>query len=465
MVGKKGLLSTLSLSLIVGTTLVGCSSSKGAGKTEATATSAATAASSSQSTEKKEMSFMFRGGPDEEKAYKKIVGKFEGSHPGVTVKVIMTTADQYATKLKAAITGKSVPDVFYYGPGDLRAYVNSGILLDITKYVESYKDVDIKNIWPTGINLYRYDGKQVGQGNIYGMPKDLGPFALGYNKTMFQKAGIPLPDKNKPYTWDEFIKVNQQLTKDTNGDGKLDQWGTGFNVNWSLQSFVWSNGADWLDSTKTKVAIDDPKFAEALQYFADMQNKYKITPSIAEAQTLDTYQRWMKGQMAFFPVGPWDMSTYEKLPFEYDLIPYPAGSTGKTATWLGSLGIGVSSKTKYPQEAAELVMALTASKEGMKELVDAKVQIPNLMDMAKDWAADTSTKPANKQEFMKIVQDYGRGLPGNYTYNEEWYQLFFTDIQPVMDGKVTAADYVKQEQPKMQKLLDKAIEQEKKTTK
>ena len=110
-------------------------------------------------------------------------------------------------------------------------------------------------------------------------------------------------------------------------------------------------------------------------------------------------------------------------------------------------------------------MSLTASKEGMKELVDAKVQIPNLMDMAKDWAADTSTKPANKQEFMKIVQDYGRGLPGNYTYNEEWYQLFFTDIQPVMDGKVTAADYVKQEQPKMQKLLDKAIEQEKKTTK
>jgi len=25
----------------------------------------------------------------------------------------------------------------------------------------------------------------------------------------------------------------------------------------------------------------------------------------AQAQTLDTYQRWMSGQIAFFPVGPW----------------------------------------------------------------------------------------------------------------------------------------------------------------
>jgi multiple sugar transport system substrate-binding protein len=232
-----------------------------------------------------------------------------------------------------------------------------------------------------------------------------------------------------------------------------------------LQSFVWSNGADWLDATKTKVTIDEPKFAEALQYFADMQNKHKITPSIEDAQTLDTYQRWMKGEMGFFPVGPWDLSTYEKLPFEYDLIPYPAGSTGKPATWLGSLGIGVSSKTKHPKEATALLTYLTASREGQQALVDAKIQIPNLIDMADKWAADTTLKPANKKEFLEVVKDYGRAIPNTLTYNAEWYQLFFTDIQPVIDGKVTAADYVKGQQPKMQKLLDKAIEQEQKSKK
>ncbi|WP_040949699.1 ABC transporter substrate-binding protein [Gorillibacterium massiliense] len=465
MVRKKGLVSILALTVALSTALAGCggksdskADDKGAGTTAPASTT------KSEKVEKKDLTFMFRGGTDEQKAYESVVKKFEDDHPGVKVKIIMTTADQYATKLKASITGKSVPDVFYYDPGDLRAYVNSGTLLDLTPYVEKNTNIDINNIWPYGVNFYRYDGNVVGKGNIYGLPKDVGPFAFGYNKTMFEKAGIPLPDKDKPYTWEEFIDVSKKLTKDTNGDGKLDQFATGLNVQWCLQSFVWSNGADWLDATNTKVTIDDPKFTEALQYFADMQNVYKITPTIAEAQTLDTYQRWMKGELAFFPVGPWDMSTYEKLPFDYDLMPFPAGSTGKSATWLGSLGIGASSKTKYPQEAAELVMYLTASKEGMKMLVDAHVQIPNLIDMAKEWAA-TPGKPENKQEFLDVVNDYGRAIPGTLTYNAEWYNLFFTDIQPVLDGKKTAADWAKDEQPKMQKLLDNALEQEKKSKK
>lgn len=467
MLKKKGWFTLLSLILTVSVVLAGCggnnnaanSNTGNAGTTENTATK------TEDSTETKELTFMFRGGTDEQAAYKKVVANFEADHPNVKVKIIVTAADQYATKLKASITGKSVPDVFYFESGDLKAYVNSGVLLDLTSYIEANKDINLDNIWKYGIDLYRYDGTMAGQGNIYGMPKDVGPFALGYNKTMFEKAGIPLPDKDIPYTWDEFVKVAQQLTVDTTGDGKPDQYGTGFNVQWALQAFVWSNGADWIDSTKTKVTIDDPKFAEALQYMADLQNKYKVTPSTEQAQTLDTYQRWMKGEMAFFPVGPWDMSTYETLPFDYDLIPYPAGSTGKSATWTGSLGIGASAKTKYPEEAVALIDYLTASKEGMEALVKAKVQIPNLIDMATTWAADTTTKPANKEEFLQIVNDYGRVLPGHYTYNAEWYNLFFTDIQPVIDGKVTAADYVKSEQPKMQKLLDKAIEQEEKSKK
>ncbi|MFY9856485.1 MAG: sugar ABC transporter substrate-binding protein, partial [Exiguobacterium chiriqhucha] len=317
-------------------------------------------------------------------------------------------------------------------------------------------------IWEKGVDKYRFDGKTLGEGAIYGLPKDLGPFALGYNKTMFEDAGIPLPDKDKPYTWDEFVDVAKQLTKDTNGDGKMDQYGTGFNVNWALQPFVWSNGADWINEDGTKVTIDDPKFIEALQFFVDQQLKHGITPSIGETQTLDTYQRWLKGQLAFFPVGPWDMAAFkEQLKFEYDLLPWPAGSTGKASGWVGSLGIGVGSTTKHKEEAAELAMYLSADQEGQQALVDAQVQLPNSMEIADNWAADTSIKPENKQEFLDLINDYGRGFTAEKTYTAEWYDEFFKNIQPVLDGKTSVEDYVKTAQPKMQKLLDAAIEQEK----
>nr|WP_307337518.1 sugar ABC transporter substrate-binding protein [Metabacillus malikii] len=404
------------------------------------------------------LTFMFSGQPHEQTAYKNVVKKFEEANPNVKVKVVVTAGDQYDTKLQAAIAGKSVPDVFFYNPGNLKAYVNSGVLKDITEYVEGAEEV--KDLWEAGINKYRYDGENAGQGSIYGLPKDLGPFGFGYNKTMFEEAGIPLPDPDKPYTFDEFLEVNKQLTKDKDGDGKLDQWGTGLNVNWSLQPFVWSNGGDWLDETHTKVTVDDPAFIEAFQYFADLQNVYKVTPSIAEGQTLDTYQRFMQGQIGFFPIAPWDLAAFKDLKFEYDIIPWPVGSTGQPAAWVGSLGIGVSEKTKHAELATQLAMYLSAEEEGQQALVDQQVQVPNNKTVAEAWAADTSIKPANKKEYLQIINEYGRDLPGNFTYTAEWYDEFFKNIQPVIDGDKTAEEYVKEAQPKMQELLDKSIKQE-----
>ena len=72
----------------------------------------------------------------------------------------------------------------------MRAYVNSNVLMNLTPYIEKNKDINLDNIWKYGVDLYRYDGKMAGQGDLYGMPKDVGPFALGYNKTLFEKKAF-----------------------------------------------------------------------------------------------------------------------------------------------------------------------------------------------------------------------------------------------------------------------------------
>jgi multiple sugar transport system substrate-binding protein len=182
-----------------------------------------------------------------------------------------------------------------------------------------------------------------------------------------------------------------------------------------------------------------------------------VTPSSADSATLDTYQRWMAGDIAFFPVGPWDISTYNELDFDYDLIPWPAGSTGESATWVGSLGIGVSNTTDYPDEAVKLATYLSADPDAQQTLVDAGIQVPNLIDVADTWAAATDAKPANRQEFLDIVKDYGRAMPAAVTYGAEWYDELWINIQPVLDGKQTAADYLEETQPRMQALLDESI--------
>lgn len=402
------------------------------------------------------LTFMFRGGADEKAAYQAAIDKFT-EDTGVEVQMTVTDADQYATKLQAAVSGNKVPDVFYIEQANLQSYVASGVLLDITDQVEE-AGVDLDNIWEYGVDSYRFDGTLQGtpEGRLYGLPKDVGPFAFGYNKTMLEAAGIPLPDPDVPLTFDEFRDIAKQLTVDTDGDGALDQWGTGLNVQWNLQSMVWSNGGDWTNEDRTEVTVDTPEFAEALQYFADLTNVDGVTPSASEAATLDTYQRWMAGEIGFFPVGPWDVSVYNDLDFEYDLIPWPAGSTGESATWVGSLGIGVSATSSNPDAAVQLATYLSADPDAQQTLVDANVQIPNLVDVAEEWAAAPDAKPANRQEFLDIVQDYGRAMPASFTYGAEWYDELWVNIQPVLDGKQTAADYLAEAQPKMQALLDES---------
>ncbi|GAB4084522.1 sugar ABC transporter substrate-binding protein [Myceligenerans cantabricum] len=401
------------------------------------------------------ITFMFRGGEDEKAAYQEAIDRFSAD-TGVEVEVIVTDADQYATKLQAAISGNNVPDVFYIEQASLQSYVTSGVLLDITDLVAE-SDIDLENIWEYGVDSYRYDGRLQGtpEGALYGLPKDVGPFAMGYNKTLLEEEGIGLPDEDTPLTWDEWLDIMKQVTKDVDGDGKIDQWGTGLNVQWNLQALAWSNGADWTNEDKTEVTVDTPEMAESLQYIADMTTVEEVTPSSEQQATLDTYQRWMEGELAFFPVGPWDVSTYNELDFEYDLIPYPAGASGVPATWIGSLGIGVSATTAMPEDAVELVTYLSADETAQQTLVDAGIQVPNLKDAAAEWAEEEGS-PANRQEFLDVVEDYGRPMPAAVTYGAAWYDEMWTNIQPVLDGKQSAEEYLAEVQPRMQQLLDES---------
>lgn len=46
-------------------------------------------------------------------------------------------------------------------------------------------------------------------------------YSLYYNTKLFKEAGIT----EAPKTWEEFVADAKKLTKDTDGDGKTDQWG------------------------------------------------------------------------------------------------------------------------------------------------------------------------------------------------------------------------------------------------
>ena len=104
--------------------------------------------------------------------------------------------------------------------------------------------------------------------------RDVSAFPIFYNVDLFKAAGVEAPTAENPWDWNDFVEAAKKLTT---GEGEDKIYGTGA---YSLESAVWSNGAEWVDpETLTKVEITDPKFTEALQFCADLSLVHGVAPS------------------------------------------------------------------------------------------------------------------------------------------------------------------------------------------
>lgn len=412
---------------------------------------------------------------DHEKAvYQKLIDDFTQSHKDEISKVNfeVTTQDEYKTKMTAAMTAGDLPDIFYVGPEAVRSYVDNGYVLSLDDYADKEA---VNNLWPTIVDAYRYNGTEIGEGSLYCLPKDLSCFALAYNKTLFDEAGIAYPDPANPYTWEQFTEVCQALTKDKDGDGEIDQWGVANANAFGFTPYIYGNGAAFLNEDQTKVQIDGQKaFTDAFQYYTDLTLKYKVTPSVEQDTALGGYQRWLDGQVGFYACGTWDVAAFmddATFPYEWDLCGWPIGASGKSTTWTASVGFGVSAKTEYPELCTELIQSLSTDLDGQKalsgETTGKSLQLPNIMDYAqtafKEKVADgTIPYASNVDVIFNYVEgsDKYQGLfpETTYTYNAEWWDLFLEGMPNVLSGQITVEDYCAQVQPKMQDALDNAID-------
>ena len=254
---------------------------------------------------KKNLSVFIFANDHESKVYKDMIKKFEEDHKDTIGKVDIqiTTQDEYSKTLTGMMTAGDLPDVFYVGPEAVEQYVENGYIANLQPILEEKGISTDGLVAQEALNSYRYDGEKAGAGDLYALPKDASVFAYAYNKDIFDEAGIPYPDPENPYTYEEFVDVCQKLTKDKDGDGEIDQWGCGMANAFMLQQYVWSNGATYLTDDYKTVNIDTPEFKDAVQKYVDLTLKYKVTPTVEQDASLGVYQRWLAGQEAFYACG------------------------------------------------------------------------------------------------------------------------------------------------------------------
>lgn len=398
--------------------------------------------------------FMGHGNPDEKKIFEKLISSFEKKYPNVTVKYTSVPPNEYSQKLKTLVGSGKAPDVFYVGGSEFYRFAEAKAILSIQSYIDQTSLFNPDNIWKQALDRYRYDGSKLGSGDLYALPKDVGPWAFVYNKDLFEKAGVPLPSaKAGEWTWNDMLEAAKILTVDENGDGKPDQYGVGA---YSLESAVWANGGEYIDYETGTVMVDRPEFYEAMQFVADLTLKHKVSPNPEAEKAMNAYTRFLNGKLAMFAMGPWDQPAFWELPFEWDIAAWPASpNTGKTATWLGSMGFAISAKTAHPQEAFDLAAFLSLDENGQRENYQLGQAVPNLIDMANGEFMEMGKAPQNRQVFLDIIQDYGRPDVPSRSKDTQWIDTFLQNASKVWNGEMSAKDWTAEIKPKMQELYDK----------
>ncbi|MEJ2166535.1 MAG: sugar ABC transporter substrate-binding protein, partial [Desulfobacterales bacterium] len=201
---------------------------------------------------------------------------FHQRYPNIKVVMEPVSYGEKETKYTVESAAGRAPDVFHVHAFSLPMFFGKGFAKDLTPFIEKEEAGFLDAWYPLPLELMTYKGK------IHAMPGDYMTMVLFYNTEMFKAAGLD-PDK-PPKTWDEFLTYAQKLTRDTNGDGKVDQWGFGTvgakSPGFSLRfgPFIWSYGADYLTPDMKKSALDTPEAKAAFTFFVELFTKYKVVP-------------------------------------------------------------------------------------------------------------------------------------------------------------------------------------------
>ncbi len=278
---------------------------------------------------------------------------FEKEHPNVRVHYYSgILKEDYSEWMSEKMLLGEMPDVFMVLANDFNQFASIGNLKDLSNLMEKDDTFHEEEYYQTVLDTGKYYGKQ------YALPYETVPTLMFVNKTLLEKEGIDLPEIN--WTWDDLYAICSKITKDTNDDGILDQFGV-YNYEWTQA--VYANDGELFDTDGHSADFSNEKVEQAIRFV-------KKINELNQGQNV-TQQDFDNGKVAFMPLLFSDYRTYKTYPykikkytnFQWDCITLPAGEQGNNTSEVNTLLMGINSKTKETELSWEFLKLLTYDKD------------------------------------------------------------------------------------------------------
>ncbi len=321
--------------------------------------------------------------PPNRDVLQKLVDQFNREHPTIQVESLYVgQADQQLPKILAAVVGNAVPDLLWFAP------MLTGQLVELNA-IRPLDEWWNQSPLQEQVDPALLDSMQL-EGQIWSIPFGTNNVGIYYRPSLFQAAGI----NNLPKTWEELRQVARQLTRDTNGDGKVDQHGMVLPLGkgeWTVFTwlpFMWSGAGELVEKgpgerKKEEEKSQEPEIrsrewgvgSEAVETQSSalkaQHSKLKINLVNSGAiAALNLWQELMKdgsavlsapergyeldgflaGKVAMQLSGPWTLGQLQTTGVDFGVLPIPGEA--KRATVIGGENLFILKTTPEREQAA-----------------------------------------------------------------------------------------------------------------
>lgn len=386
------------------------------------------------------LTFAWWGNQVRNESTSKVLDMYSEENPGVTFDGQFSEWNDYWNKLATASAGHNLPDIVQMDWMYYDQYVENGLLLDLTPYIED-GTLNLDDADDSILESAMIDGKTYAVCNGVNAP------ALLYNKTALDEAGITVKDG---MTIDEFIDLSKEVEEKT-----------GYKTN---VAYCAETVPEYLLRAKDQVLFEDGKLgaesSQDIQTLFDLQEQaieegWHVNPSVFTEITVGSaeqdplvygsspenmswctwaYSNQLNAVQAAAPEG-----------VEIGITTWPTDNLEKSNYLKPSQFFAVTTDCENPEEAVKVLDYLTNSVEANEVLLAERgVPISRTVSEAIMPSLDEPNQKAVEYINNVVTPTCSTINPPAPNGANEVYDLMKNLEEQVLYGQISAADAAQQ---------------------
>jgi len=390
-----------------------------------------------------------------EKLFEPLLEEFK-AETGIDVEISVISYADAVTKIQAAIAAGEAPDLVALSEGRFMPLVRFGNALEELDGLVS-SDIMNRVVRPQLLDQYR----QIAGGKLYVFPICFWTYLGAINVDIFEKAGVPqefidkMTDPNKYYTWDDLLKIGEMVTKDFDGNGKIDHWLYAYpgGENWVHPFLLWywnAGGSPSLLDENGSPAFNIEATKKAFEFLLTLKERGYMPPGVESLSAGDAIDMFTSGKTAWIN-NVWPSNSLVVWPQQFKdlnfrLVYPPVGPDNHRTTYFGSYLLGIPRQSKLKKEAWSFIEFLL--KPESQKYIASKTYYSSITgDMPEEFKSDPRINM-----YMDVVK-YAIPEP-MHPAMARWKIIYNSETQAVLSGQKTP----EQAAETMQRLAEQALE-------